>query len=253
MSKRKNQYWVLALEGKEPEIFTSWAECEKKMRGTSRPIDHGFPTKEEADEFAAGKWRGEPISEEARAWLEGYKLKEGQLKQDTELDISALSSCLTDFPGKLPKFAAYVDGSYNETSKTYGFGVVFLCDGRIGKLYGGGTEKTLADMRNDAGELLACMEAIKHAEALGVPELTIICDCEIIRWAYYGCGKEMLTQAAGQYMYDVREKMEIKMKSIARDFASAQVRDDVRSHEPGEGPGIALADQLARKGAGITD
>lgn len=34
----KNNYWVLLLKGEEPEIFTSWTECEKKsavLRGLS--------------------------------------------------------------------------------------------------------------------------------------------------------------------------------------------------------------------------
>lgn len=141
-------------------------------------------------EFIAGKWRGKPISEEAGAWLEEYKAKEGQLKQDTELDTSALS------PGALPKYCAYVDGSYDPGSEIYGFGVVFLCDGKIEKFYGGGNEKDLINMGCGAGELLACMEAIKYAETLGVSELTIIYDSELIPWAYRGCGEKMLTQAA---------------------------------------------------------
>lgn len=236
----RNKYWVLLSEQEEPELFTSWPECEKKKRGASRPFWHGFPAKEDAMEFIAGKWRGKPISEEAGTWLEEYKAGPGQLKQDTESDTSALSAYLIASSEKLPGYCAYVDGSYDEMSGTYGFGVVFICDGKIEKFYGGGKEKNLADMKNDAGELLACMEAIKYAETLGWPELTIIYDCEAIRWVYYGCADRMLAQAASQYIYDIRKKMEIKVKSI-----------EGYSHTSSQGPGIALADKLARKGAGL--
>lgn len=232
----KNNYWVLLSKRKEPKLFTSWPECEKEVRGASRAVCHGFSTKDEAMEFIDGKWREKPISEKAGTWLEAYKARAGQLKQDTELDTSAL------LPEVLPKCYAYVDGSYDPRSENYGFGVVFVHDGKIEKLYGGGKEKDLADMGCGAGELLACMEAIKHAETLRVSELTIIYDSELIPWAYRGCGEKMLTQAAGQYMYEIREKMKIEVMSI-----------EGHSHESGEDPGIALADKLARKGAGIAD
>lgn len=231
----KNNYWVL-LKGEKAELFTSWSKCEEKMRHSSRAVYHGFSTEKEATDFIAGKWRGKSILQEAGTWLEEYKAKPGQLKRDTELDKSEL------FSGEYPKYCAYVDGSYNPSSEIYGFGVVFICDGKIDKFYGGGKEEDLVNMGCGAGELLACMEAIKYAETLGLSELTIIYDSELISWAYHGCGEKMLTQAAGQYMYDIREKMEIEIKSI-----------EGHSHESGEDPGIALADKLARKGAGTVD
>lgn len=250
----KNNYWVLLLkkdtvdgdvekeEKEEKHIFTSWPECEEKKRKASRAVCHGFPTKDEAMEFIAGKWRGKPISKEAETWLEGYKTKPEQLKLDAASDKPELST------GEYPNHCAYVDGSYDPGSGIYGFGVVFIWDGKIEKLCGGGKEEDLINMGCGAGELLACMEAVKHAEALGWKKLTIVYDSELISWAYRGCGEEMLTQAAGQYMYDMREKMEIEVMSIGG-----------RSHEAGGNSAKALADKraneladkLARKGAGI--
>lgn len=233
---KKNKFWVVRLEGKEPELFESYSEYEKKVNGVSRVINHGFPTKDEAMEFIAGKWRGNPVSEEARRWLEEYKASKGRLIQDTvsDKDKRALSS------EALPKYCAYVDGSYDPKNECYGFGVVFVLDGNVEKFYGGGEEKDLIEMGCGAGELLACMEAIKYAADLSLPELTIIYDSQLIPWAYHGCGGKMLTQAASQYMYDIREKVEITVKSI-----------NGLSHESGEDPGIALADKLAKKGAGL--
>lgn len=241
---RKNNFWVVRLEGEEPELIKLRSEYEKKVHRASRAIHRGFPTEDEAMKFKDGKWREKPISEEAGTWLREYKAKAGQLKQDTELDKPKLS------PGEYPKYCAYVDGSYNPKNKSYGFGVVFMCDGNIGKFYGGGEEKNLVNMGCGAGELLACMEAIKYAADLNLPKITIVYDSQLIPWAYHGCGEEMLTQAAGQYMYDIREKMEIEVKSI-----------EGRAHKAGGNSAKALADKrantladkLARKGAGIVD
>ena len=240
----KNNFWVVRLEGEAPELIKLRSEYEKKVNGKSRAIHCAFRTEDEAMKFIDGRWREKPISEEARTWLEEYKVKAGQLKQDIELDKSKLS------PEEYPKCCAYVDGSYNPKNKSYGFGVVFMCDGNIEKFYGGGEEKELVNMGCGAGELLACMEAIKYAADLNLPEITIIYDSQLIPWAYHGCGREMLTQAASQYMYDIREKMKIEVKSI-----------EGRAHKAGENSAKALADKranaladmLARKGAGIVD
>ena len=126
----KNNYWVLILKEERSKLFTSWTECEKEMSGASRVICRGFPTEDEAREFMDGKWRRKLISKAAGTWLGEYKTKPGQLKPDTELDISKLSS------GEYPKYCAYVDGSYDPRSKIYGFGVVFIHDGKIDKFYG---------------------------------------------------------------------------------------------------------------------
>ena len=69
-----------------------------------------------------------------------------------EFDKRKLSS------GEYPKYCAYVDGSYDPKSESYGFGVVFICDGKIETFYGGGKEKSLVDKGCAAGELLACIE-----------------------------------------------------------------------------------------------
>ena len=249
-------YYALILEGKEPEILESWDECKAKMSGTSRPVYRKFSTEDEAKKLIAGEWR-RPVSEKARKWLEEYKAKDVQLKEETQFDTSALSSRLGDLSkeGKLP--CVYVDGSYNPESETYGFGVVFICDGKIEMFYGGGREKDLAETRNITGELLACMEAIKYAKKKPkCQELTIIYDCDDIQWAYYGCAKQdsWLGQAASQYMYDIQYmnddgKMKIKVKSI-EGLSHAKSKKG-RSFTPVEDPGNVLADKLARKGAGL--
>lgn len=247
----KNHYWVLLLDGEEPEIFTSWDECNKKNQGASRAIPHGFPTEEEAIAFKEGKWRGNPISKEAETWLAEYKAKEGQLIQDIEPDAS---DTLRPFLGEYPRYCVYVDGSYNSKSKVYGFGTVFIYDGKIETFYGSGNEENLINKKNATGELLACMEAIKHAIDLKLPEITIVYDNQLIQWAYCGCGTDMLTQAAGQYIYDAGDKIKITVKSIIGRSHQNKKASDPQNLSPdvlADKHANALADRLARKGAGV--
>lgn len=248
-NKKANHYWVLILQG-EPEgrIFTSWVECEEERNRASKEIlpsgisrasrvtCRGFPTEDEAREFMNGTWKRESITGAAGRWLKAYKTKPGQLQPDTELDISKLSSY------EYPKYCAYVGGSYDAENQTYGFGVVLMCDGKIEKLYGGGKEKALANKEIGAAELLACIEAIKYAETIKLPELTIIYDNELIKWAYCEGGRDMLTQAAGQYIAGIRKKMKIEVESI-----KGRVRKG--GMVPADKAANSLAGKLAKKGA----
>ena len=240
----KNNYWGLILDGEDPKIFTSWPECAKVIKEKKEELLTSCP---ECEEKKRGALRGNPISKEAETWLEGYKAGKGQLVQDMEInEIDKLKP----FSGEYPKYCAYVDGSYEPKSESYGFGVVFICDGKIETFYGGGKEKNLVDKGCAAGELLACMEAIKHAADLGLPEITIIYDSQLIPWAYYGCGDDMLTQAAGQYIYDARKKIKLAVKSRlgqSHECESTEDSPDVLADQRAN----ALADKLARKGAGL--
>lgn len=245
----RNNFWVLITkQAEERQIFTSWAECEEELRHASRSICCGFPTEEEAQKFRDGRWKRGAISGEAKRWLEEYKARPGQLTPDAGWDLSALSE------GEYPRYCAYVDGSYNDRTRAYGFGVVFIRGEKIETFYGGGAQEDLAEMGCGAGELLACMEAIKYAEALNLPKLTIRYDSQIIQWAYYGLGKSMLSEAAGQYMEDMREKgMRLKAESIE---GLSHKKDEEWRNTPehlAERAANDLADRLAKKGAGIAD
>lgn len=246
---RKKQYWVLIEDEMKPEIFDSQPEFERRKHGASRAIDRSFYTKEEAMAFADGSWEGLPLSGEAAAWLEEYKAKEGQLIQET---APGAADALKPYREQYPNYCVYVDGSYGTpaSGKAYGFGLVFLYDGKIELFYGGGNDKKLLQKRNATGELLACMEAIKRAVALGLPELTIVYDSQLIRWAYHRCGQDMLTQAVGRYFYEVRDTIKINVKSI-RGRAHGAAPDPADPRALADHCANSLADKLAKKGAGI--
>ena len=79
---------------------------------------------------------------------------------------------------------AFVDGSYNSKTNTYGWGG-FLID-KLGNkhiLQGSGKEIELCKMRNVAGEILGASAAIQTALKLGMEKLTIYYDYEgVEKW-----------------------------------------------------------------------
>lgn len=85
---------------------------------------------------------------------------------------------------------AYVDGSYNTTTKRFGYGIVLFTDAvnpdgspqeiRMAKAF---DQEELAQMRNVAGEIMGAAQAMKTARKLGLKELTIYHDYEgIAKW-----------------------------------------------------------------------
>lgn len=79
---------------------------------------------------------------------------------------------------------AFIDGSFNPSTKVYGCGG-FLID-QIGKkhlIQGCGNDPNLVKMRNVAGEMLGARKAIRLAQKLNMTKLTIFHDYEgIAAW-----------------------------------------------------------------------
>ena len=62
---------------------------------------------------------------------------------------------------------AYVDGSYNATTKTYGFGAVLMFNNNEYEFMGSGNDAEMTTMRNVSGEILGSQKAITEAINLG--------------------------------------------------------------------------------------
>lgn len=84
----------------------------------------------------------------------------------------------------LNKNYAFIDGSFNPSTKVYGCGG-FLID-HLGKkhiIQKNGSEPEMAKMRNVAGEILGAITAVELAQNLGMRKLTIFHDYEgIAAW-----------------------------------------------------------------------
>lgn len=97
-----------------------------------------------------------------------------------EADANKYMDQLSEVPQKtFPKkeASAYVDGSFNNYTKVYGYGVlIYLNDGTFEELKGSGKEPSMAAMRNVAGEIEGAMAAMRYATEQKISKLTIYYD-----------------------------------------------------------------------------
>lgn len=111
-------------KGRNPGIYTSWDACLLEVKGFKGAIYKSFKTKKEAEDF-----------------LEDKEIK-------IELDKESV--------------IAYVDGSYNQKSKIYGAGVVYITEDKIEEFYQSYQDKYHIH-RNVAGEVKGSELAIEKA------------------------------------------------------------------------------------------
>lgn len=133
--------------GRKPGVYTTWDDAQKQVKGFPGAVFKSFPTKEEAQQFVAMN------SEKKTVHPDEYQ--------------------------------AYVDGSFNKSRQQYGSGVVILKgDKVIAELSFGGNDPEFISSYQIAGEVFACIEALKWAKAHGVAEIAIFYDYQgIASWA----------------------------------------------------------------------
>jgi ribonuclease HI len=196
MAKKK---FYAVKKGKQPGIYLTWEDCKSQVDGFSGAIYKSFPTREEAESFVG---IGEENSGGETAFAEGEAV-------------------------------AYVDGSYNVSTKEYSCGVVFLWESQELHIAQKGESEELASMRNVAGELLGAELAMKKAVELGVKKLAIYHDYQgIASWCLgqWKTNKEG-TRAYKEYYDTVKSQLEIRFVKVKGH--SGDVYND-------------LADQLAK-------
>jgi len=156
----KNNYYAVKV-GKEPGIYQTWAECEAQVKGVPGAIYKGFKELSSAEKFI----------------LEGEDKEELLTGADaiTNEDINRAISEMTS-----GEVIAFVDGSYSDTEKKIGFGVIIIDDvGVETTLYRAVSEKYDAEiikMRNFAAELLGAIDAIEWAVSYKKKKITIYYD-----------------------------------------------------------------------------
>ena len=141
-------------KGKNPGIYTEWSECSSNIIGFKGAEYKSFKTMEEAEEY---------MSRETKSY--------------DDIDLSCLEAY------------AFTDGSFNSTTKVYGYGGFLIhrvYDEELDELKenkyilkGKDNDEEMASMRNVAGEILGSQAAMEKAISLGIDDLTILYD-------YYG-------------------------------------------------------------------
>lgn len=153
-------------KGKCPGVYTSWDECKEHVNGFSGAVYKSFTSEKEAKAFVGenGYSSSTPVSSTNH-----------KNSTSSSIDISKYNTPI-----------AFVDGSFNESTGEYGYGVVIIEDTKdINEVHFNGKRSNPenATMRNVAGEILASMTAMKYALDNNLKEITIFHDYEgISKW-----------------------------------------------------------------------
>lgn len=99
-----------------------------------------------------------------------------------ETNITSKDNKINDISKTLPA-TAYVDGSFNTQTNTYGYGIVMMVGLDTFEYSGSNNNKEVAKIRNVAGELLGAMTSVVKAKEKGCQSLIICYDYEgIEKW-----------------------------------------------------------------------
>lgn len=189
--------------GRKPGIYTSWDECKEQVEGYPKAEYKSFKLLADADEYMNG------ISNKKESTSDGkyYAVKNGKIP-GIYLSWDSCREQTDGYPGakyksflsaeeaarwlkgdekgvsKTGEVIAYVDGSFNASTQTYGAGLIILGE-ELGeeKFQFCGNDSELAKMRNVAGEILAAQKAMEYCFEHGIKKLEIRYDYEgIEKW-----------------------------------------------------------------------
>lgn len=154
-------------KGKVPGIYTSWAKCEKQLDGYKDAYVKSFDTEEEAKTFMNTN----------------HKAQGSQSRPQKTGNTHAI---------------AYVDGSYNNSTRSYSCGVIILYNGQEIRLSQKFPDGPLSEMCNVAGEIEASKAAMKYCAENNINAVEIHYDYEgIAKW----CTGEWKTKKSGTKAY----------------------------------------------------
>ncbi len=177
--------FYVVRKGKTPGIYENWADCKAQVDGFSGADFKSFLTLEEAKVYYGHSTDGNP----------------------EKLDIEALDEISA---------IAYVDGSYNVSTKEFSYGVVFIAKGKEIEFSQKGENEELALMRNVAGEIKGAEAAMRYALENQYKKLTIYHDYEgISKWCQgaWKTNKEG-TIAYKRYYDSIKRDLEIQFVKV---------------------------------------
>ena len=228
-----SKYYAVKV-GKIPGIYLSWDECKENVNGFPGAIYKSFKTIEEAEAYAGVKFDKEKLKktdteispiDELKAKL---KDKSQAKSKENDCSLNNSQSCY-----------AFVDGSFNVATNTYGYGGFLVIDNEKFIVQGSGTDEEMASMRNVAGEIEGSAAAVKLAIEKGVKELDIYYDYMGIEMWATGAWKRNKkgTIAYYEYMQSIKDKIKLN-------FIKVKGHSGIEGNEE--------ADKLAKEAAGIS-
>ena len=237
-------YYYAVKIGKNPGIYSSWAECEKQVKGYPNAQFKKWKTREEAEAYINGNSTSTPHGSGVSSLGLGSKTPSFRENKEKAELLPAQDGSLTAieelFQSTKTDCIAYVDGSFEKDSGVYGYGVVFIeKNGNIEEYFDSGREESYQSMRNVSGEILGALKAASLAVEKGYSSIAIFHDYQgIASWGKgeWKCNKEKTIE--------YREKMLEFQKDLKISFHKVQAHSGDYFNE--------RADLLAKQAAGIS-
>lgn len=179
--------------GRKTGIFTSWDECKKQIDKFSGAIYKSFLTEQEAKQYI-----------------------EGGTESNVKLNIDKKNGVENGIELAEDVMIAYVDGSYNVSTKEFSYGMVILYEGEEKRFAQKVEDDSLATMRNVAGEIKGAEAAMRYAISKNCKKLVIYHDYEgISRW----CLGEWKTNKEGTIAYkkyydSIKEQLSVSFQKV---------------------------------------
>lgn len=207
------KYYVVR-KGRNPGIYLTWEECKKQVDGFSNAEFKSFSSESEAREY---------LNNDVASYHE-----ESPKKGSTAI----------------LKNIAYIDGSFNGYSKTYGFGgfIIYEENGKkcVRVVQGADNDLDMSKMRNVAGEISGAMRIIGEAIYLGLKEITLYYDyAGIENWVtgVWSCNKYETNQYAS-FMREASNQICIYFHKVAGHSGDT---------------GNEIVDTIAKEQSGVTN
>lgn len=142
-------------KGKTPGIYMTWDDCKAQVTG-----------------YSGAEYKSFPTIEEAANYVEGASTNSIEVKSENGVPVTDEKNAV-----------AYVDGSYNQATHEFSYGVVMFHDGKEKHFSKKVDDERLVEMRNVAGEIKGAWCAMQYAVDNNCDTLVIYHDYEgIAKW-----------------------------------------------------------------------
>lgn len=204
MGENMAKKYYAVRKGRKTGVFETWDECKNSVSGFSGAAYKSFTNREDAIAFVNG---------------------------DTENNID-------DKEEKQSEAFAYVDGSYDDTTKAYSYGMVIMHNDDELYFYKKFEKDDMSDMRNVAGEIQGSMAAMQYCLDKGIKSISIFYDYEgIEKW----CNGDWKARKDGTMRYV--EFYRNASRQVDVDFIKVKGHSGDKYND--------MADELAKKALGL--
>lgn len=253
-------------KGFKPGIYTTWEECKKQTNGYSNAIFKKFKTEQEAKDFINQKTPKSNSSKKTIKKISSKKKKKKNTNKTSNFQPATIYKSqnhnITNSKNKtvvitptiqstkvisnnnsnsslnLPKVYAFVDGSFNETTRVYGYGGFVVINGEKHILQGKGNDIDMAKMQNVAGEILGSIAAMQFAIDNHLHTITILYD-------YFGIEKWTTGEweAKLNYTKAYKQFFDLTKNYVNIKFQKVKAHSNIDGNEE--------ADKLAKQAVGL--